>query len=98
MSAACTASRFLTQNEATFRAVLTRPWDLSARARLRGVCGGRRRVALDHLIPRTDRSVGGGATYLAAIEATAREPGLARSFIRDAAMIDIAPDFREVTA
>lgn len=54
----------------------------------------RRRVALDHLIPRTDRSVGGGATYLAAIEATAREPGLARSFIRDAAMIDIAPDFR----
>ena len=54
---------------------------------------GRRRMALKHLIPRTDRSVGGGSTYLAAIEATARDPALARAFVRDAAMLDIAPEF-----
>ena len=53
----------------------------------------RRSVAVDELVPRTDRSVGGGATFLAAVEATARDPARALQFVRDAAMLDIAPRF-----
>jgi hypothetical protein len=53
----------------------------------------RRALATDELIPRTDRSVGGGATFFAAVEASARDPLLAREFVRDAAMLDIAPSF-----
>jgi hypothetical protein len=51
----------------------------------------RRAVAIDELIPRTDRSVGGGATWFAAVEAAARDPERAKAFVRDAAMLDIAP-------
>ena len=53
----------------------------------------RRAVATDKLIPRTDRSVEGGVTFLASIEASARKPERALLFVRDAAMIDIAPAY-----
>ena len=53
----------------------------------------RRAIVTDELIPRTDRLVGGGATFFASVEATARQEGLSRDFVRDAAMMDIAPSF-----
>jgi len=53
----------------------------------------RRALAINELIPRTDRSVGGGATFFASVEASARDEALAREFVRDAAMLDIAPSF-----
>ncbi|MBL8384991.1 MAG: FAD-dependent monooxygenase [Burkholderiales bacterium] len=53
----------------------------------------RRAIAVDELVTRTERSVGGGATYLAAIEASARFPDRARRFLREVTMLDIAPDF-----
>ena len=53
----------------------------------------RRAIVTDELIPRTDRLVGGGAMYFAAVEASARQEGMARDYVRDAAMMDIAPSF-----
>jgi 2-polyprenyl-6-methoxyphenol hydroxylase-like FAD-dependent oxidoreductase len=53
----------------------------------------RRTLTTEELIPRTDRSVGGGVTFFAAVEASARDEKLARAFVRDAAMLDIAPSF-----
>lgn len=53
----------------------------------------RRAVVTDKLLPRTDRSVQGGATFFASVEASARDPQRARRYVRDAAMIDIAPAY-----
>ena len=58
----------------------------------------RRSIAVDELVPRTDRMVGGGATFLAAVEATARTADRALQFVRDAAMLDIAPSFTATVA
>ena len=53
----------------------------------------RRDVVRNKLLPRTDRSVQGGATFFASVEASARDPQRARRYVRDAAMIDIAPAY-----
>ncbi len=53
----------------------------------------RRAVVTEELIPRTDRLVGGGAMFFASVEASARQESMALDFVRDAAMIDIAPSF-----
>lgn len=58
----------------------------------------RRSVVADTLVPRTDRVVEGGLTYLASVEASARHPDLALAFLRDAAMIDVAPPIEMGTA
>ena len=55
-------------------------------------------IVVDELVPRTERMVGGGATFLAAVEATARTQDRALQFVRDAAMLDIAPAFTAAAA
>ncbi len=51
----------------------------------------RRRIAVESLIPRTDRNVAGGEAWLAEIAATAADPAQARAYLRTTAMLDIAP-------
>ena len=51
----------------------------------------RERVAHDMLIPRTDRSVSGGAAWADALRETARSPERSVAYLRTAAMLDMAP-------
>ena len=53
----------------------------------------RRAAIVDNFIPLTERANRGGAMFLASIEASARKSAEARRFVREAAMIDIAPSF-----
>lgn len=51
----------------------------------------RRAVAVESLIPRTDRNVAGGEAWLEEVAATAADPARARAYLRGTAMLDIAP-------
>lgn len=51
---------------------------------------GRRRVAAEKLIPRTDRTVSGGAAWADTLRDTARSPAAALAYLRSAAMLDMA--------
>lgn len=51
----------------------------------------RRRVAVDELIPRTDRNVTGGPEWLEHIRATGADPKAARAMLWRTAMLDMAP-------
>ena len=51
----------------------------------------RRRVAVEQLVPRTDRTVSGGAAWLETVRARAADPAAARDFLRGTAMLDMAP-------
>ena len=53
----------------------------------------RRAAIVDNFIPLAERANRGGAMFLASIEASARKSAEARRFVREAAMIDIAPSF-----
>lgn len=59
------------------------------------VADARRAVAVETLIPRTDRNVAGGEAWLAEIAATAADPARARAYLRGTAMLDIAPRVEE---
>ena len=53
--------------------------------------GERRRVALEGLIPRTDRSVaGGGGAWLEQVRARAADPAAARAYLYETSMLDMA--------
>jgi 2-polyprenyl-6-methoxyphenol hydroxylase-like FAD-dependent oxidoreductase len=60
-------------------------------AALDAYAGERRRVAVEELVPRTDRTVRGGTAWLAEVAALARDPGATRTYLRSAAMLDMAP-------
>jgi 2-polyprenyl-6-methoxyphenol hydroxylase-like FAD-dependent oxidoreductase len=51
----------------------------------------RRRVAMDFLIPRTDRNVAGGRAWLDEIRSMAADVEQARAFLRASAMLDMVP-------
>jgi 2-polyprenyl-6-methoxyphenol hydroxylase-like FAD-dependent oxidoreductase len=51
----------------------------------------RRRVAVEALVPRTDRTVSGGADWLAEVRALAADRDRARAYLRRAAMLDMVP-------
>ena len=55
----------------------------------------RRSLAVDELIPRTDRNVSAGPQWLAQIRATSADAEAARQVLRRSAMLDIAPKRRE---
>ena len=53
----------------------------------------RRAAIVDNFMPLAERANRGGAMFLASIEASARKSAEAHRFVREAAMIDIAPSF-----
>ena len=59
------------------------------RAAVARAAAERRRVALEMLIPRTDRAVAGGDAWLGKIRATAASPADAASYLATAAMLDM---------
>lgn len=65
----------------------------SLRAGLDTWTSSRRAAIVDQLIPLAERANRGGAMFLASIEASARKSAEARRFVREAAMIDLAPSF-----
>ena len=54
----------------------------------------RRMVAIQHLIPVSDRSIGTGAAWLTEIQSIAAEPAAARAYLIASSMLDIAPPRR----
>lgn len=54
----------------------------------------RRRIARDQLLPRTDRTVAGGADWLEHVRRMAADPVQAREMLVRAAMLDMAPPRR----
>jgi 2-polyprenyl-6-methoxyphenol hydroxylase-like FAD-dependent oxidoreductase len=50
---------------------------------------GRRAVATDMLIPRTDRTVSGGKAWLDTMRATASDPAKAEKFLLGSSMLDM---------
>lgn len=52
----------------------------------------RRRVATDLLVPRTDRTVSGGAAWAETLRETAGSPEASLAYLRTAAMLDMAHD------